>query len=157
MSEQQRGVEREHGVRIHIDQKQYESPNPTTGEALYALGHVAADLEMYREVDGDREDRPIPNGPEMVHLKEDDHFHSGPHETYRIYVNGQEKTVTAKKLTYAEVVALAFPGAPTGDNIFYSVSYEDGPHANPVGSLAEGGKVKIKDGMIFNVTRTDRS
>ena len=29
-----------HSVRIHIDQKPYESPNPTTGTALYRLGHV---------------------------------------------------------------------------------------------------------------------
>ncbi len=27
----------EHHVRIHIDQKPYESPNPTTGAALYGL------------------------------------------------------------------------------------------------------------------------
>jgi len=30
--------ERKHQARIHIDQKPYESPNPTTGEALYKLG-----------------------------------------------------------------------------------------------------------------------
>lgn len=150
-------VERRHGVRIHIDQKQYHSPNPTTGEALYVLGHIAAGLELYKEVDGDREDRPIPNGPETVRLKEDDHFHSGPHVTYTIYVNGKQKVVDKKWLTYEEVVELAFPGAPTGDNILYSVTYEDGPHPNPAGSLAEGGKVKIKDGMIFNVTPTNRS
>ena len=29
---------------IHIDQKPYESPNPTTGEALYKLGHVQPGL-----------------------------------------------------------------------------------------------------------------
>jgi hypothetical protein len=32
--------EHKHQVRIHIDQKPHESPNPTTGEALYKLGHV---------------------------------------------------------------------------------------------------------------------
>ena len=157
MSEQQGGVKGKHEIRIHIDQKQYESPNPTTGAALYALGHVAADRERYREVDGDREDRPIPNGPEAVHLKEDDHFHSGPHITYTIYVNGMQKVVEKKKLTYWEVVLLAFPTPPTGENIIFTISYEEGPRANPAGSLIEGGVVKIKDGMIFNVTPTDRS
>lgn len=33
-----------HEVRVHIDQKPYESPNPTTGEALYKLGHVHKDI-----------------------------------------------------------------------------------------------------------------
>lgn len=155
--EEREAEKTQHEVRIHIDQKQYHSPNPTTGEALYALGHVAADLELYKEVDGDREDRPILNGPEAVHLKEDDHFHSGPHVAYTVFVNGTQKVVGKKWLTYAELVELAFPGAPMGETILYSITYEEGPRANPEGSLAEGGKVKIKDGMIFNVRRTDKS
>ena len=72
----------EHEIRIHIDEKPYESPNPTTGAALYALGHVASGLDLYREVTGDREDEPIANGPEVIHLKEDEHFHSGPPKVY---------------------------------------------------------------------------
>src|SRR5437868_14205517 len=94
MSEKQ--PESNHQVRIHIDQHRYESPNPTTGTALYALGKVAAGLELYREVNGNREDEPVENGPETVHLHEDDHFHSGPPKIYTIYVNGQKKVVTTK-------------------------------------------------------------
>jgi hypothetical protein len=48
--------EHKNQVRIHIDQKPYESPNPTTGEALYKLGHVQPGLELFREVKGDKED-----------------------------------------------------------------------------------------------------
>ena len=33
-------VETRRRVRIHIDQELHESPNPTTGEALYVLGRV---------------------------------------------------------------------------------------------------------------------
>ena len=47
--------EKRHHMRIHIDQKEYESPNPTTGEALYILGNVQPGLELYREVRGDKE------------------------------------------------------------------------------------------------------
>jgi hypothetical protein len=146
-----------HEVRIHIDQKPYHSPNPTTSAAIYVLGNVAEGLELYREVGGDREDPPIESGPEVVHLKENEHFHSGPAKTYTIYVNGQKKVVKMKSLTFAEIVALAYPTPPTGANILYTVSYEDGPHANPQGSLKEGGTVRIKDGMIFNVSATDKS
>lgn len=147
----------EHRVRIHIDQRQHESPNPTTAAALFALGGVPTGLVLYREVTGDREDKPITNGPEAVHLREDEHFHSGPATTYRIVVNGQERRITTTTVTYEEIVALAFPVPPVGQNIIYTVSYDDGPHSNPSGSLTVGGKVKVKDGMIFNVTPTDKS
>lgn len=159
MSEKQQEAESKHEVRIHIDQKRYESPDPTTGEALYKLGNVAPGLELYREVDGDREDRPIPNGPETVHLKEDEHFHSGPapSKDFTIIVNGRKKVVTTKELSFNEIVALAFNPVPTGPNILFTITYEHGPHANPEGNLMPGGTVKIKDEMIFNVTQTDKS
>ena len=146
-------------VRIHIDQKQHESPNPTTGEGLYLLGKVPAGFELHREVTGDQEDKVIPSGPETVHLKEDEHFHSGPPEKKEItiIVNGQKKVVATKTVTFDEIVKLAFPTPPTGANILYTISYEDGPPANPQGSLKEGGTVKVKNGMIFNVTATDKS
>jgi hypothetical protein len=147
----------EHHIRIHIDQTRYESPTPTTGRALYELGHVAAALALYREVRGDREDEPIENGPELVHIKEDEHFHSGPPKSYTIVVNGEEKIVTTKRVSFSEIVKLAFPVPPSGNNILYTVSYEDGPPANPQGSMKEGETVKVKDWMIFNVTATDKS
>lgn len=144
-------------VQIHIDQHKYESPNPTTGKALYALGHVAADLQLYRIVNGNKDDEPIENGAEVVELKNGDHFQSGPHKTYTIYVNGERKQITTKTLLFSDIVKLVFPAPPPGANILYTVSYEDGPPANPEGSVKEGGSVKIKSGMIFNVTATDKS
>src|SRR5713101_5736 len=134
--------EHKHEVRIHIDEHKYESPNPTTGAALYTLGNVAAGLELYREVSGDREDKPIENGT-TVHLKEDEHFHSGPPKTFTIYVNGQKKVVGTKAVSFAQIVTLAFPAPPAGENILYTISYEDGPPANPQGSLKEDGTLKV--------------
>jgi hypothetical protein len=151
--------EHEHNVRIHIDQNPYESPSPTTGEALYKLGHVQAGFELFRGVKGDKEDQEVPDGPEIIDLREGEHFHSGPArpKKFTIIVNGQQKTVTTRTVTFEEIVKLAFPNPPTGPNIIFTVGYEDGPHANPSGSLLPGGKVKVKDGMIFNVTPTDKS
>jgi hypothetical protein len=80
MSEKQSEVERRQEVRIHIDEKPHESPNPTTGEALYVLGNVRHGHELYREVEGDREDEEVPKNNEAVHLEEDEHFHSSAHE-----------------------------------------------------------------------------
>ena len=148
-----------HEVRIHIDQMRYESPNPTTGEALYKLGRAAPGLDLYREVAGDREDKVIPNGPELVHLREDEHFHTGAPQIkhFDIFVNGRQKVVTTQDLSFDQVVALAFNPVPTGPNIIFTITYRHGPHVNPEGNLLEGGTVEVKDGMIFNVTSTDKS
>lgn len=146
-------------IRIHIDEKQYESPNPTTGEALYLLGNVPAGLELYREVTGDREDPPVTRGPEEVHLKEDAHFHSGPprRKEYTVIVNGRKKVVQTSTLSYDQVVALAFDPVPVGPNVLFSVTFSHGPHENREGTLTQGETVQIKNEMIFNVSQTDKS
>src|SRR5271156_1430907 len=145
---------RKHEVHIHIDEKPYESPNPTTGEALYKPGY-----DVFREVKGDREDPVVENDDEPIHLREDEHFHSGPAQPrkFTIIVNGQKKVVTTKTVTFDEIVKLAFPTPPPGANILYTVSYEDGPRENRQGSMKEGQTVKVKNWMIFNVTATDKS
>ncbi|HNB54026.1 MAG TPA: multiubiquitin domain-containing protein, partial [Anaerolineales bacterium] len=148
-----------HPTRIHIDQKPYNSPNPTTGAALYLLGNLSAEFELYREVKGNREDSPIENGPEVIHLKEDEHFHSAParEKEITIIVNGQKKVVKAKELSFAEVVALAFSPVPTGPDVMFTITFQKGPHPKAEGHLYEGATVKIKNGMIFNVTSTNKS
>jgi hypothetical protein len=153
---EQREHEKTHETRIHIDQNRYESPNPTTADALYRLANVPQGLDLYREVNGNREDEPIEHASEAIHLRQDEHFHSGPAQTYTIYLNGQAKTVSNKTETYAQIVALAYPTPPSPDATF-TVTYDDGPHKNPHGSLVEGQSVKVKNGMIFNVTPTIRS
>lgn len=74
-----------------------------------------------------------------------------------ITVNARQKTVTEKKLSFMEVVALAFNPVPTGDNWVFTITYYNGPKKNPEGSMVKGDKVKIKKGMVFNVTATDKS
>src|SRR5208282_1540608 len=59
-----------HLVRIHIDREVYESPNPTTGEALYELAHIAAHRELFREVGGDHEDPEVPREATVIRLKQ---------------------------------------------------------------------------------------
>jgi hypothetical protein len=121
------------------------------------LGKVAAGLDLYREVTGDNEDREIENGPDTVHLKEDEHFHSGPAKEFTIIVTGRKKEVTTKTLSFDQLVALAFNPVPVGPNVMFTITYRKGPHKNPEGTLIEGATVKIKDGMIFDVTETNKS
>jgi hypothetical protein len=62
-------------VEIFIDKKKYESPDPTTGAALYRLGGVDPNAyDLYREVHGKGEDELIRDDQSAVTLKNGDHF-----------------------------------------------------------------------------------
>lgn len=74
-----------------------------------------------------------------------------------IVVNGREKAVPKGDYTFVQLVALAFDPVPTGDNIVFTITYRRGHGNKPEGNLDEGGTVKLKDGMIFNVKATDKS
>lgn len=144
-------------VRVHIDQQSHESPNPTTGEALYRLGQVPAGRSLYLEVDGDQEDTMVEDGPDAVLLREDAHFHSAPRRTVTIVVEGTPHEWSRPRIRYAEVVTLFDPGFPQHPDVTYSVTYDHGPRQNPEGILAPGGTVRVKEKMVFHVSRTGQS
>jgi hypothetical protein len=62
-------------VRIHIEKKQVESPNPTNGSALYTLGSVPVGYDLFREVHGKGDDEFIANDGTSIALKNGDHFY----------------------------------------------------------------------------------
>lgn len=77
--------------------------------------------------------------------------------TVTIVVDGSPHEVNKGTVTYAEVVTLAYADYPQHPEITYSVTYKKGPTPNPEGILSSGGHVVIKDGMVFNVSRTGQS
>lgn len=79
----------------------------------------------------------------------------GHNKTTIIIVNGREKEVTGTTISYSQVVQLAFPNDQANDTIEYTVAYAN-PHGKD-GTLVEGQSVHVKKGMIFNVTKTNRS
>jgi hypothetical protein len=78
-------------------------------------------------------------------------------KTTAVIVNGQEKTVDDKDISFEEVVALAFDPVPRGPNVLLTVSYRRGQGEKPQGTLTAGESVRVKKGMIFDVTATDKS
>jgi hypothetical protein len=74
-----------------------------------------------------------------------------------IIVNGRQKTVDREELSFDEVVALAFDSPPSGPNVVITVAFRRGHGNKPEGTLSAGDAVKVKDGMIFDVTATDKS
>jgi hypothetical protein len=143
-----------HLVRIHINREAYKSPNPTTGEALYVLGNIPEHENLYREVDGDKEDKLVPRDDAHLHLKDDEHFYS--QKVISIYVNTDEHEINEKEISYAQVVDL-FLGSGGKPSNQYLVKYSHGPAENPSGTLTSGQKVKVKDGMRFRVAGTGES
>ena len=77
--------------------------------------------------------------------------------TFDIVVNGEPKVVSTHRLTFEDVVRLAFDDAIFNENIVYTVTYKRGPHQNREGTLVAGEAVFVTDGMIFNAKRTDKS
>jgi len=74
-----------------------------------------------------------------------------------IVVNGQKKEFAEKEISYREVVELAFENPWGNPNVIYTVTYTRGHDDKPQGTLVDGQSVKVKKGMVFNVTRTDKS
>lgn len=72
-----------------------------------------------------------------------------------IIVNARPHEVSKEQLCFADVVGLS--GLPGGEMVTFTVTYRRGQGNKPEGSLVEGECVLVKDGMIFNVTRTDKS
>jgi hypothetical protein len=82
--------------------------------------------------------------------------HKHPREK-EIIVNGRRRTVPGDEVCFEEVVELAFPGPQTDPNVIYSITYRHAASHPSAGELAPGGEVSVKNGTIFNVTRTVKS
>lgn len=79
----------------------------------------------------------------------------GHDKTFTIVVNGRERVIAEHRLSYRQVVSLAYPDDQPDSNLNYTVSYAN-VHGHD-GTLVDGQDVEIKNGMVFNVTRTNRS
>ena len=73
-----------------------------------------------------------------------------------IIVNAREHAVAKDELSFDEVVAF-YENPPVGPSVYFTVTYRRGHGNKPEGSLVPGASVRVKNGMIFVVTATDRS
>ena len=79
----------------------------------------------------------------------------GQNRTVTIIVNGRPREVTGKSISYEEIVKLAFPDDASNQDNDFTVAYAN-PHGKD-GELVAGQEVHVKKGMVFNVTKTNRS
>lgn len=77
----------------------------------------------------------------------------GQNKSYDIVVNGKQRTVTDHRISYDQVIRLAFPEGPF--DVVFTVAYAN-PHGKD-GTLALGQETPVHKGMSFNVVKTNRS
>lgn len=79
-------------------------------------------------------------------------------QTFSVVINGQLKVVTAREVTWEQVVDLAFPGERTDANLTFIVTYEETDESKHDGTLAVGGSLNVKkEGTVFSVAKHRRS
>ena len=128
------------------------------GIQIRQLGNIPAEDEIYLDLPEGWKDDFITDD-EIVDLARPgvEKFISKPRPLrFIIYVNSREKNWQKRKITYEEVVKLAFPN-PNFESIAYTVTYSGGPKQNPNGSMTKGDSVFVTNKMNFNVTETNRS
>jgi hypothetical protein len=129
------------------------------GSILYALARLSPNEALFLEVPGGT-DRLVTED-DSIDLRNPgiERFIAGPNSpsTFEIIVNARPETVNDKRVTYEQVVKLAFPGRH-GPNTVFSVTYRHADSKPHAGELGAGGSVEVKQkGTIFNVTKTDKS
>lgn len=74
-----------------------------------------------------------------------------------IIINGREFEVEKDKISFEKIIELGLGEYKPSENTAYTVSYSKGENTKPKGQLVVGDKVMVKEGMIFNVSRTNKS
>jgi hypothetical protein len=78
------------------------------------------------------------------------------HDQVTIVVNGRSKKWDKETISYQELVTLSGLPLPSGPNPGFTITYHNGPDHQD-GSVVPGQSVKVRNGMIFNVTPTNQS
>lgn len=74
-----------------------------------------------------------------------------------IVVNGRPIPTTDEELSFDQLVDLAFEDPARGPQIVFTITYRNAGGRIERGELDEGQRLKLRDGTIVNVTRTDQS
>ena len=78
-------------------------------------------------------------------------------KTFSITVNGRQRQVERDELSFDDLVDLAFGDSAKGPQIVFTITFREAAGRIPEGELDEGQRLKVRDGTIINVTRTDQS
>lgn len=74
-----------------------------------------------------------------------------------VVVNAKPKPWFEPRISFEDVVILAYGAISNNPNIIYTVNYIKGVASKPEGSMLKGDEISVNNKMIFNVTKTDKS
>lgn len=74
-----------------------------------------------------------------------------------VIVNAREKAWSNEKISFDDVVKLAYGDVSTNPNVIYTINYKRGVPSKPEGSMVKDEVIYVKNKMIFNVTQTNKS
>ena len=76
---------------------------------------------------------------------------------FDIIINGSPYRVTGGLISFDEIVDCAYPEGDHGPLVKFTVNFYNGGGRPLQGKVSNRRRIRIKDGTVFNVTRTDRS
>lgn len=144
--------------RASIDEREIVwGQNEISAHQLRKIGEIPVDQDLFFDSKGDREiddDAVLSLKPSGV-----ERFRSGDPKDNKIDIilNGEVITIEKGRLSFADLAKLAFPKLFGGALICFTVSFSRGPKRQREGVLLDGGKIRAVEGMVFNVSATDKS
>ncbi len=129
------------------------------GAVLYELGNMSAEEAVFLEVRGGTDRLIDPH--ETIDLAEPgvERFVTASKQavTFEVIVNSRPRTVSDRRVTFEQVVQLAYPGQHNAD-VTFSMTFRHANSKPHSGVLSNEGCVEVKpEGTIFNVNRTVQS
>lgn len=106
---------------------------------------------------GSRPRRGAAIGPEVRIVPDEPAPVERPDKATTIIVNARPQTVTTEELTFDELVDLAFDDPARGPLIVFTITFRNAHGRLAEGELDPDHRLKVREGTIVNVTRTDQS
>jgi hypothetical protein len=151
-------IKGDHTDRFVVDGLSMEWPRDVvtglTIKRLVGQDHDDVELLLQRE---DKTDKVIEDDDEVRLSKPGVEVFKTRKVKVIIIVNTREREWEKKSISFEEVVKIAYPVPPPGQQIVYTVTFFDGPPHRPEGSLTQNESVKVVNRMVFSVKFTDKS
>jgi hypothetical protein len=130
-----------------------------TGKQIKHLGGILLHDDLFLVVEKPGEDELISDNAKVnLALPGVEHFYSVEvDKVVVIIVNGTPKKWDSRKISFKEIIEIAYGNYIDLPTMVYTVAYEDGPKQNPEGSMIKDSVVFVKNKMIFHATATDKS
>ncbi len=147
-------------LKFTVNEKSFEWADQfITGKQIREIAGIDSDDEIYLDNKKPYIDKLIKDEDEVDLARPTiEHFYTIPvNFEVTIIVSGQPKKWTKLKISFEEVIILAYGTYSNSPTMVYTVAYEDGPKQNPEGSMIRDTVVFVKNKMIFHATATDKS